>query len=243
MKPDFLFSKPKVGEAATPVTKITSSGSLPRLANWLELAFGALLLWTPCPARAAGVFYYDLAGGISKYMQTSPFFGATAQGSTSYGYALNNAVFVNLGGSQQAFAFQFGLQHRLSAASDTVGTYAVQTAYPVLRLQLSRIFIAAGYTPFVWRRVSDQGGLDYFSRAQQATATLLETGLILPVTPKFSMAIQGGAQFISDGGTRSPSPIWDGTFSMRFYFGFYGNGGDHSSSEFKGWRYPFGAIR
>jgi hypothetical protein len=186
-----------------------------------------------------------LAGGIAKYQQTSPFFGSSTDGSTGYGFALNNGIFINWGGDTRAIAFQLGLQHRLNSAADSKATYSVQAAYPVMRLQFSRIYFGAGYTPFVWKRSNAQGGLENFSSTSSTSALLAEAGLLMPVTPKFSMGLQAGAQFISGGGAQSPSPIWDATASMRFYFGFFGSGGgsSHSSGEFKGWRYPFGMIR
>jgi hypothetical protein len=196
------------------------------------------------PAAASGSFYYDLAGGVSKFQQTSPFFGSTTQSSTGVGYSLNNGIFVNWGNEHQAFAFQLGIQHRLSSASDSTASYAVQAAYPVMRLQFSRIYFGTGFTPFVWKRSNALGGVDNFTSAQNTSALLVEAGLLLPVTPKFSLGTQASAQFMTSGGAKSPNPIMDATVSMRFYFGFFGHsGGSQSSGEFKGWRYPFGMIR
>jgi hypothetical protein len=186
-----------------------------------------------------------LAGGISRFQQTSPFFGNTAASSTGFGYALNNGVFVNWGSDKRAFAFQLGLQHRLSSASDATASYAVQAAYPVMRFQFSRIYLGTGFTPFVWKRSNALGGVDNFTSAKSTSALLAEAGILLPVTPKFSLGTQASAQFMSSGGAKSPNPILDATVSMRFYFGFFGGGGggSQSSGEFRGWRYPFGMIR
>jgi hypothetical protein len=196
-------------------------------------------------AVASGSFYYDLAGGVAKYQQTSPFFGSNTQGSTGYGFALNNGVFVNWGHDTRAFAFQLGLQHRYSSASDANSSFAVQAAYPVMRLQFGRIYLGTGFTPFVWRRSNAMGGVDNFSSAKNTDAFLAEAGFLMPITPKFSMGTQASAQFMSGNGVKSPNPIWDATFSMRFYFGFFGHGGgggSQFSSEYNG-RYPFGMIR
>jgi hypothetical protein len=212
----------------------------------LRLAGALFLLLATSPRNAAanGSYYYDIAGGFAKYQQTSPFFGNTPQASTGYGFALNNGIFVNWGSDARAFAFQLGLQHRLSSASDSNASYAVQAVYPVMRLQFSRIYLGTGFTPFVWKRTNGLGGVDYFSSAKSTNAILAEAGFLMPVTPKFSLGTQGSAQIISGGGTKSPNPIWDATVSMRFYFGFFGHSGDsQSSGEFKGWRYPFGMIR
>lgn len=204
-----------------------------------------LLALLPIQARASA-FYYEVEGGLSKYTSTSPFFGTGAQ-STGYGFAFNNSVFVTLGSSQTGFTYQLGLQDRISAANDsTTGTsYALNAAYPVLRLQFSRLYIAAGYTPFVWQEVQPSSTLQYFQRAKSANALLLEGGLLWPVTRKFTMGLNAGYQTITQNGVKSPSPALDATFSMRFYFGFSSSGGGSSenSAEFEGWRYPFGAVR
>jgi hypothetical protein len=248
----FLNPNPRAADCATPVTGNAYGGRiLARCVSFKPFIgkpfIGVLFLLSLGGARSAsanGSFYYDIAGGISKYQQTSPFFGKTTAGSTGFGYALNNGIFVNFGGDQSLFAFQFGLQHRLSAASDAMASYAVQAAYPVLRLQFTRIYLSTGFTPFVWRRANAMSGLDNFSRANSTTALLAEAGFLMPITPKFSFGVQGSGQFISGNGAQSPNPILDATVSMRFYFGFFGNGGGkHSSGEFKGWRYPFGFMR
>lgn len=197
------------------------------------------------PALANGSIYYDLAGGVAKYQQTSPFFGSSTQGSTGYGFALNNGIFINWGNDHRAFAFQLGLQHRYSSASDANSSFAVQAAYPVMRLQFGRIYLGTGFTPFVWKRSNAIGGMDNFSSAKSTDAFLAEAGFLMPVTPKFSMGTQASAQFMSGNGVKSPNPIWDATFSMRFYFGFFGGGGgggSETSGEYSG-RYPFGMIR
>jgi hypothetical protein len=244
----FLNPNPRAADSATPVTGNACGGRILAHCASFILFPGILLLVLlggAQSASAAGSFYYDIAGGISKYQQTSPFFGKSTAGSTGFGYALNNGIFINLGDDQSLFAYQFGLQHRLSAASDATASYAVQSAYPVLRLQFTRIYLSTGFTPFVWRRTNAMSGLDNFSRANSTTALLAEAGFLMPITPKFSFGLQGSAQFISGNGAQSPNPIMDATVSMRFYFGFFGNGGGgkHSSGEFKGWRYPFGFMR
>ncbi len=236
LNPNLRATPDRTG-SATPVTGASLFARAATIALLAVLSLGAT------PAAASGSIYYDLAGGLAKYQQTSPFFGSKTDGSTGYGFALNNGVFINWGGESRAFAFQLGAQHRLSSASDTNASYGVQAAYPVMRLQFSRIYIGTGYTPYVWKRSNAMGGVDYFSRATNTNALLLEAGLLLPVTPKFSMGTQASAQFLSGPAGSSPNPIMDATFSMRFYFGFFGSGGSQTSGEFKGWRYPFGMIR
>jgi hypothetical protein len=193
----------------------------------------------------ASAFYYEIEGGLAKYSTTAPFFGSSAQ-STGYGFALNNGAFLTLGSSQTGFTYQLGLQDRISAANDSSSgtSYALNIAYPVLRLQFSRIFIAAGYSPFVWQEVQPSTTLNYFARAKSADALLLEAGLLWPITRKFSMGANLGYQSITQNGVKGPSPALDATISMRFYFGFMtGKGGSENSAEFEGWRYPFGAPR
>jgi hypothetical protein len=237
------FLNPNLGlKAAQSATPVTGTGLLTRLGTLFAFL---LLTLNAKSAAASGSLYYDLAGGVSKFQQTSPFFGNTTQSSTGFGFALNNGIFVNWGGDKRAFAFQLGLQHRMSSASDAAASYAVQAAYPVMRFQFTRFYVGTGFTPFVWKRSNALGGVDNFSSAKGTSALLAEAGLLMPVTPKFSLGTQASAQFMTSGGTKSPNPILDATVSMRFYFGFFGSGGgdSQSSGEFKGWRYPFGMIR
>lgn len=191
----------------------------------------------------AGSFYYEFAGGVSRMSQLSPFYGNAGSSSTGLGWAVNNSLMANFG-SGGPLEFQLGIQHRISGSSDDTMNYGFQAAYPVLRVQLSRLYFAGGYTPFVWRRTSSQLGVQDYARAENTSAFLAEAGFLWPVMRLFSLGVSGSAQFANaGGGGSSPSPVMDGTVLMRFYFGFYGGGKDHDSNEFKGWRYPFGFFR
>lgn len=213
----------------------------------IKFCLGVILVLLLSGKAQASAFYYEIEGGLSKYSTTSPFFGSGAQG-TGYGFALNNSVFMTLGSSQTGFTYQLGLQDRISAANDsTTGvSYGLNAPYAVLRLQFSRAYISAGYTSFVWQEVQPSTTLNYFSRAKSASATMLEAGLLWPMTRKFTMGLNASYQSITQDGVKSPSPVLDGTLSMRFYFGFSsggGGGGSENSAEYEGWRYPFGAPR
>lgn len=213
------------------------SGIFATLVTRIAIIAGCLVLCSSIFPRAvfAGAFYYEAAGGLGK---------SAVESASGLGLSVNNALLVSFGGTRRAFTLQLGVQHRLSSASDAAYSYGFQTVYPVIRLQMSRVYLSLGYTPFVWKRVSTESGFDNFSRARSTTATLGELGILWPVTRKFSFITAGGAQMIRGDGPQSSKPSWDATVGMRIYFGFFGPAvGERSSGEFHGWRYPFGMIR
>jgi hypothetical protein len=110
--------------------------------------------------------------------------------------------------------------------------------YPVLRLQISRLYFSLGATPFVMRSLDYNGVSSGLSRITDATSYLGEVGVLFPITPKVSFGLSATAEYVHENSVSSPNPIGSANAFLRFYFGF--GDGSHNSSEFYGWRYPFG---
>jgi hypothetical protein len=208
----------------------------------IALILGAPFLasLTPIVAQAGAAFYVDAGGAVTHIHSPDPFYG-TGIPSSGTGYGLNLGIFTTFTERSPAINLQFGLEDRYTSTSNSAAgaSYQFMAAYPVLRLQVTRLFLSAGVTPLVWRGETLNGVTTSLSQVSSALSYLGEAGLLLPVTPKFSFGISGSGEWVSVGSSSSPRPIMSGNFFMRFYFDF-GSGEYHNSSEFHGWRYPFG---
>jgi hypothetical protein len=206
------------------------------------------LLFSPVPfanpAFAGPAFFVDAGGGYVQMQNTGQFYNNSTLGPNS-GYGLNIGLWTTFTNGNPPLEFQFGVQDRYETVQASGLSYGLNLVYPVVRLQMSRIYFAFGYTPFV---MSSEGGSSAenqtLNNTTGSTAMFGETGVLFPVTPKFSFGTSLSYERVTSGGVASPSPIYTGNFFMRFYFGF-GEGGStggssRTSNEFHGWRYPFG---
>jgi hypothetical protein len=206
----------------------------------IALLWGAPLLTSPTIAHAGAAFYVDAGGSITHIKAPEPFYG-TGVSSVEFGYGLNFGIFTTFTERSPALNLQFGLEDRYtsSAAGAPGDSMQFMAVYPVLRLQLSRLFLSVGATPLVYRGDTINGVSTSLTSVSGAISYLGEAGLLMPVTPKFSFGASGSGEWVDSGSTLSPKPILAANFFMRFYFDF-GSGETMNSSEFKGWRYPFG---
>ena len=191
------------------------------------------------PTQASSLIF-EFGGGLSQIDNGSPFLSPNAPASANLGPSGNTAFLFSFGNGSSAVDLQFGVQTLLSTGTYTNEYYTLVTPYPVLRLQLSKLYIGAGLSPLVFRRTQTSPGFDGLGTAT-ALATLGEAGFLFGITPKFSIALQADAQFIS---ASSAGPIIDLGVVLRIYFAASTKGGAggsaYSSNEWKGWRYPFG---
>ena len=196
------------------------------------------------PVWAASSFYYELQGGVTQIRGAAPFFGTGIPATADMGAAFNLSLAYSTSGGQIPFEVQIGLNHRLSTGSNgTESSYSLMASYPMVRIQMSQIFVTVGATPLIWRRVEPSAGIENFSMPSSAWSYLGEAGFLWSVTPQFSLGTAAAAQFVKAGEEMSPQPVAEVTAVLRFYFGFSGGGSgarSNSSNEFKGWRYPFG---
>ena len=228
-----------------------------QLAITFALAALSLVDGGMTPVQASS-FYTDVSGGITRAQAASSSLtsdpliknsGGGNPASSGSGYNANLGIFFRPANSAPIVEFHFGILYRIQAMSSDVSgatsltsvAYTMNTPFPVLRLQISRLYFGAGYTTMVYRSVGQS--TDYFGvqRASSASATYVEGGLLWPITPKFSLAASLAMTSFTQGGAVSPSPVYDANINMRFYWGFSkGDGSKSGSNEFKGWRYPFG---
>jgi len=213
--------------------------------KWLWL-FSLIMIELPFAkiAFAGPAFFVDAGVGYVQMQNTGTFYNNSSLGTNS-GYGLNLGLWTTFTNGNPPIEFQLGVQDRYESVSASGDSYGLNLVYPVVRLQLSRLFFSFGYTPFVMSSIGGSSTAnETLSDKSGATAMIGEVGLLLPVTPKFSFGISFSDERVSSGGVASPSPIYTGNFFMRFYFGF-GSGGStggssRTSNEFHGWRYPFG---
>jgi len=200
-------------------------------------AFSSMTL----PAQATSLFF-EFGGGISKIQNGAPTLSVNAPASADIGPSANGSLFFALGTGLSALDAQIGIQTLFSTGTSFNEYYTLIAPYPVFRLQMSKIYVGAGLTPFVFKRFQTNPGVDTIG-SLTGLATMGQVGLLFAITPKFSIAFQVDSQFVSVGGNVSPGPVIDVGAVLRFYFAASGKGGggsSDSSNEFKGWRYPFG---
>jgi hypothetical protein len=204
------------------------------------LLIGAPFLAMPTIAQAGAAFYVDTGGSITHINEPEPFYGSGAS-SAAFGYGLNAGIFTTFTERSPSINLQFGLEDRYtsSAAANPGDSMQFMAAYPVLRLQMSRLFFSVGATPLVWKGETLNGVSTSLTTVSGTISYLGEAGLLMPITPKFSFGASGSGEWVDSSSTLSPKPIISGNFFMRFNFGI-GSGEFHDSSEFRGWRYPFG---
>jgi hypothetical protein len=180
----------------------------------------------------AGMWYYDLGGGITRLNDPN-----------TTGFAFDNAVYAGLGKNGAPVELQIGLQDRYSSASGSNGlNYTYQALYPAARLQFDVLYFGGGVTPLLWRRASTSSGLSGFTYASGALGYFGEAGLLWSLTPTFTVGLNAALQSSSGGTQSSPKSAVDGTISFRFYFSVFSKD-KQSSGEYEGWRYPFGFFR
>jgi hypothetical protein len=190
----------------------------------------------------ASAVYVDLSGGVAQFHSNSPFFGPGTDNPSGIGYAANFGGYFAFSSGNAAAEIQLGLQEKANLGSLGSTSYSMLGFYPALRIQVSRIYLTGGATPWIYRGTT----ISDFKPVSGALSYLGEAGFLLPVTPRFSFSLGMSAEFTSVSGVSGPWPVLQVTAGMRIYWGVGstgGGGGSHTSNEFRGWRYPFGAIR
>jgi hypothetical protein len=187
--------------------------------------------------------YAEAGGAVSQFHGNTPFFGPGTDNPSGLGYGVDFGAYVSFSGGSAPTDFQLGFQERLSAGSLGSVSYSIISFYPTARLQISRLYLSGGVSPWVYRGTT----LSDFKPVQSALAYDGEAGFLIPITPRFSFGVGASVEFVSVGGTSGPAPVIQGFGLMRVYWGVGSTGGGDSSSgtsnEWRGWRYPFGYIR
>lgn len=114
----------------------------------------------PTSAKASA-FYIETGAGISQMRSGSPFFGTGAPSVFDYGLDIETAFFFSFSGNSP-LDFQLGLQGHLFNASTDTTNYALIAPYPMMRIQMSRIYLGLGATPFNFKRTAATAGFDSF---------------------------------------------------------------------------------
>lgn len=205
------------------------------MSRYFWIVFSALVL-LPLPALAGPAFYVDAGGSYVQMKGANTFFNSNSLGQTAYGMDLG--IWTTFTHRETAMDFQFGIYDRQQSILNSGTSSSLNLILPAVRLQASRVFLTFAYSPYVFGPSnSSPTGL---GRALQSTALLGEMGMLFPITPKFSFGASGSYETIKRNGISGPDPALAGNFFMRFNFGFGSEEASRPSSEFKGWRYPFG---
>lgn len=215
-----------------------------RLSWKLGIALGVVAVATSVTSRKAHAypFYFDVQGGMARYMDTStPLFNSGVSGSSDLGLDFAFGLFYTPIEPHNGFDFQIGIQNLYTTATEATSYYSTFIPYGAVRVQMWMAYASLGLSPFVWRRSEESSGLDNLGKAPSTLAYLTEIGLLYPATPKFSMGGSLTLQWFTSSGVFSAQPAASINVVMRFYFNMFGIGqdgpGQANPLEFEGWRY------
>ena len=200
-----------------------------------------LALLFSAPLAHAFDYYVDAGGGISILSSTSAVLTDPTVGSYSGGTALGlqTGTFFGLNRVGRSFRIHLGLITHYASGSSSGATYSFNTLAPELRFTWGGIYFGLGATPFVWSRVRNDQGFDYFSKVKSALAYHTSIGYQLVITPEIAFIAGGGMHLVQ---ASAGSPTWsDGMIGFRFFFGdLRATSGGPSEQNYDGYRYPGG---
>lgn len=189
-----------------------------------------LLLFAPQRAEAV-VYYVEFGGGIARGLHLKNLDGAFPENGMSSGYAAPLTLGINLQTRQSGLLFQLALQSRYVGGTSGSESVAILSTTPVFRIELWRLVLGVGYTPWVWEGT--------FSGKYQVSSLLYEAQFLFPITPEIDFGLQGAMQTLSPkSGGSSATTIDYGAF-FRLNFGM-SSSQSQERRKYKGWRYPLG---
>lgn len=187
------------------------------------------------------------------------YFTTAAAASSGVGPAAQLGFFSTFTDGFSPIEFQLGVSVKAASGIDATGIHSLQAPYLVARIQITRLYLGFGATPWAWGRNGPTVGFDNLQLGPLNYAMLAELGLLFAGTPRFSAALQLSAQTLVGTYGLSPMPAADASLMFRFYFDILsgGSGPDPDSApghsgtsgtrrlpnEYRGWRYPFGMER
>lgn len=184
----------------------------------------------------AGPFYIETGFGASKLQKMATFFGDGSPDSTSVGFGYNVTFAKNLSKTTSIMQAHLGVAVRSTSGAVAGTNYGLFSVYPVLRIELMRLYIGGGVSPFIFSQRSDSSG---FKAKSGALGLMAEAAILWRIVPYFHLALGASAEGIQISSTRSPLPAIQASFQMRFLFWFPVEAGERYG-DFDGWRYPFG---
>ena len=179
------------------------------------------------------------ADAAGLYLEPSVGAGSQLLGLNGLGFDADLGVFLALEGRDSLFEIQLGLHDWLNNSFQNGTYYEMNAFYPELRLQFGFLFAGAGVTPFLWSRAQPNPGLGQLAITDGQLGVLGEAGILWPVIPTFSLGLKAAVNDVLNAAAIYPNPAMSAMFFMRFYFAFAAPA-KYESTEFKGWRYPFG---
>lgn len=183
-------------------------------------------------------WYFEFGGGLAQVKNPKPLLPEAASNLSSSTFQIPVTLAFALQSRATAPLFHLGVSQRYFQGTATTtgggtGTFKTLTTYPVLRLELGRIVLGAGYSPWVWR--------DITYKKNPASALLLEASFLFPITPEIDFGLNGAVQsFKTDAGS-GPKTLEYGVF-FRLNYGL-SESSKQTRRKFKGWRYPFGVWK
>lgn len=202
------------------------------------LVFGVIALATSARSARAVPYYFEFGGSMATLTNPAPLFqslGKTASTESSSTFAVPFTFGVHLQENQRGLLFSIALQGRyLSGQTGAGENFMSMTASPMVRMEIWRIVVGAGYTPFAFKDLSfsRNGGVD--------SVLTLEAQFLFPITPEIDFGLQAARQTFTTAFGDGPDPSFEYGAFFRLNFGL-SSAAAGERRKFKGWRYPLGS--
>jgi hypothetical protein len=209
----------------------------------IMMALWICLSWNPRPAQATSA-YYEAGTSLGGFSGAGAFFNQPGAANTSGGFVGSLSVYAPVTRPNAFGRLQAGLQTRISTSTvaGTSDALAMGSLHVGARLEIWRLYVGAGYSPWTWVSKPQQG-ISSLHLNPGFSSFLAEAGLIWRVIPEFQIAACFGLEYgMERSGIQSPLPVTE--YGLRFRFPFNPKEGNSGSGvEFDGFRYPFGVMK
>ncbi len=179
----------------------------------------------------ANIFYFEFGGGLAQGASVKSLYPESTQTDWDSGYSIPFTLGYQLQESQSGLLFSFAGQARYINASNASGSYTLITTTPMLRMELWKFVLGAGYSPWVWQSTGFQ--------KLQANALTLEAQILFPITPEIDFGLQAARQQVSPKTSGATLTTLEYGAFFRLNFGMSETQANQRR-KYKGWRYPYG---
>jgi len=179
----------------------------------------------------ANVFYFEFGGGLAQGSSIQSVYPTSLQKNWDSAYSIPLTLGYQLQESQSGILFSLAGQARYVGGTNASGSYTLLTTTPMLRMELWKLVLGAGYTPWVWQSIE--------FKKLQAKALTFEAQILFPITPEIDFGLQAARQQITPNESGSTLVTMEYGAFFRLNFGM----SDTQATQrrkYKGWRYPYG---
>jgi hypothetical protein len=192
------------------------------------------------PLSGKAATYVEGGTALGSMKNAGNFFQTANVGSSNEGFIGSLSVYTPVTNENRFFHFELGLQGRVTVATDTNTSKSLDMLSPNLavRLQVSRLYVGAGYAPIVF---GSTDGIGHLRHITSAASDFIEGGIIWNLIPELQITANVGYEFgLPENSHVSPTIS---EYGLRFRFPINPHEGAAKGSSYDGFRYPFGVMK